>query len=46
MKRNYLNQKERIKTGLQVGLIYVLIGSVVALIVNWDQVVTFVKSLF
>ena len=46
MKRNYLNRNERIKTKLQVGLIYVLIDSMVALIVNWNEVLIWFKELF
>lgn len=44
---NYFdNKNKKFKTTFQVVLIYIIIGSVVALIVNWSEVLTFIKSLF
>lgn len=45
-KQLKMNKDTRIKTTIKVGLIYVLIASVAALIANCNEVLIYLKSLF
>ena len=44
---NYFdNQNQRFKTGLKIGFFYMIIAALFALISNFDEVISYLKTLF